>query len=95
MPRDLAEEAQGIGLVTAFLACAGLRQRLLGEGLCLLQAASQQMRLPQGETTERVQPDTVPLQSICSIACVSSGTASATRPPKVYAAPKAAAIQGK
>ena len=27
----------------------------------------------------------------CSSACVSSGTASATRPPSVYAAPKAAA----
>ena len=32
---------------------------------------------------------------VCSIACVSSGTASATRPPRVYAAPKAAAILGK
>ena len=57
---DVAEEAQGIGLVAAFLACAGLRQRLLGEGLRLLQAASQQMRLPQGETTERLQPDQFP-----------------------------------
>ena len=32
---------------------------------------------------------------VCSIACVSSGTASATRPARVYAAPKAAAILGK
>ena len=49
--RDLAEEAQGIRLVAP--SCAtGMRQRLLGEGLCLLQAAGQQLRLPQGETTE-------------------------------------------
>ena len=33
----------------------GERQRLLGEGLRLLQAASQQLRLPQGETTERLK----------------------------------------
>ena len=32
---------------------------------------------------------------LCSSACVSSGTASAMRPPRVYAAPKAAAMQGK
>jgi hypothetical protein len=30
----------------------------------------------------------------CSIACVSSGMASVIRPPRVYAAPKATAIQG-
>jgi hypothetical protein len=50
--RDVAEEAQGIRLVTAFLVFTGERQRVLGEGVRLLQAASPQMRLPQGETTE-------------------------------------------
>ena len=35
----------------------GERQRPLGEGVCLLQAAGQQLRLPQGETTERLIDD--------------------------------------
>jgi hypothetical protein len=34
---NLAEEAQGIGLVTTFLALTGVRQRALGEGVRLLQ----------------------------------------------------------
>jgi hypothetical protein len=41
--------------VATFLVLAGLRQRLLGEGAGLFQAAGQQMRLTQGETTERVK----------------------------------------
>ena len=52
--RNLAEEAQGIRLVAAFLVLTGERQRALGEGVRLLQAAGQQLRLPQGETTERL-----------------------------------------
>ena len=59
--RNLAEEAQGIRLVAAFLVLTGKRQGALGEGVCLLQAAGQQMRLPQGETTERLKA-TFPLQ---------------------------------
>ena len=55
MRSDLAEEAQGIRLVAAFLVLIRERQRLLGEGLCVLQAASQQSRFPQGETTERLK----------------------------------------
>jgi hypothetical protein len=51
---DLAEEAQGIRLVAPFLVLAGMRQRPLGEGLRLLQVAGQHLRLPQGETTERL-----------------------------------------
>src|SRR5262249_23720066 len=47
---NVAEQAQGICLVAAFLARTGERQRLLGEGLRLLQTASQQLRLPQRET---------------------------------------------
>ena len=35
--------------MTAFLVRTGERQRPFGEGVCLLQAAGQQMRLPQGE----------------------------------------------
>ena len=93
--RDLAEEPQGIGLVAAFLVRTGERQRSLGEGVRLLQAASQQMCLPQGETTERLDNLLVSIAMVCSIACVSSGTASAMRPPRVYAAPKAAATTGK
>jgi hypothetical protein len=53
MRGNLAEEAQSIRLVAAVLALTGEPQRLLGEGVCLLQAASQQLRLPQGETTVR------------------------------------------
>ena len=60
----------------------------------LLQAASQHLRLPQGEATERLK-DTLSVAVACSIACVSNGTASATRPARVYAAPKAAATRGK
>ena len=33
----------------------GERQRTLGKSVCLFQTASQQMRLPQGETTERLK----------------------------------------
>ena len=90
----VTEEAQGIRLVAAFLVFTGERQRLLGEGMRLLQAASQQMRLPQGETTEHLK-DYQFHCNVCSIACVSSGTASAMRPPRVYAAPKAAATLGE
>jgi len=32
-----------------------MRQRMLGKGMRLLQAAVQQLRLPQGEATERLQ----------------------------------------
>src|SRR5262249_54249977 len=54
MRGDLAEKAQGIRLMPAFLVLADMRQGLLGEGLRLLQTASQQLRLTQGETTERL-----------------------------------------
>jgi hypothetical protein len=37
--RNVAEEAQGICLVTAFLVRTGVRQRMLGEGVRLFQAA--------------------------------------------------------
>ena len=46
--RNLAEEAQGIGLVATFLMLTGERQRLFGEGVRLLQVAGQQLRLAQG-----------------------------------------------
>ena len=52
--RNVAEEAQGIRLVTTFLSLTGMRQHTLGEGVRLLQAASQHLRLPQGEPTERL-----------------------------------------
>jgi hypothetical protein len=43
---NLAQEAQGIRLVAAFLVRTGEYQCLLGEGLRLLQAASEHLRLP-------------------------------------------------
>ena len=52
--RDLAKEAQGIGLVAAFLVLAGKRQSPLGEGVRLPQAAGQQLGFTEGETTERL-----------------------------------------
>ena len=55
--RDLTEEAQGIGFVASFLVPVGKRQRMLGEGVRLLRVAGQQLRLPQGETTERLVLD--------------------------------------
>ena len=72
----------------------GKRQRPFGEGVRLLQVASQQLGLTQGETDRA--PDNVPwlVAVACSIACVSNGMASARRPHSVYAAPKAAAISG-
>ena len=51
MRQDLTEQAQGIRLVAPFLVRTGMRQRTLGEGIRFLQAASQQLRLPQDETT--------------------------------------------
>ena len=50
--RNVAEEVQGIRLVATFLVLAGMRQRPLGEGVRLFQAAGQHLRLSQGETTE-------------------------------------------
>ncbi len=41
MRGNVAEEAQGIRLIAAFLVRTGERQRTLGKGLRLLQAASQ------------------------------------------------------
>ena len=52
MRGDVAEEAQGIRLDTLLLVRTGERQRILGEGMGLLQTASHEMRLPQGKTTE-------------------------------------------
>ena len=60
--RNVAEEAQGIRLVAPFLVLMGERQRTLGEGVRLLQAAGQQLRLPQGEATERLIDQPYPLQ---------------------------------
>jgi hypothetical protein len=53
--RNLAEEVQGIRLVAPFLELMGVRRRMLGEALRLLQMTSQQLRLPQGETTARLR----------------------------------------
>ena len=52
--RNVAEEAQGIRLMAPFLVRTRKRQRALGEGVRLLQAAGQQLRFSQGETTERL-----------------------------------------
>ena len=60
--RNVAEEMQSIRLVAAFLVLMGERQRALGEGLCLLQAASKPLRLSQGETTERLKVYSFPSQ---------------------------------
>src|SRR5262245_2900022 len=53
--RNLAEEVQSIRLVATFLVYTGKFQRSLSEGVRLLHAASQQICLPQGETTERLK----------------------------------------
>ena len=45
--RNVAEEAQGIRLVAPFLVLTGERQRPLGEGVRLLQAAGQQCASPR------------------------------------------------
>ena len=38
--------------MATFLVRMGERQRLLGQGVCLLQMADQEMRLAKGEATE-------------------------------------------
>jgi hypothetical protein len=43
---DVAEEAQGIGLVPTFLALTGERQRMLSKGVGLVEVASQSLSLP-------------------------------------------------
>ena len=91
---NLAEEAQGIRLVAAFLVRTGMRQLTLGKGVRLLQAASQYLRFPSGRR-QRVWKSSLSIAVVCSIACVSSGMASATRPARLYASPKAVAILGK
>jgi hypothetical protein len=89
--RNVTEEAQSICLIASFLALADQCQRSLGAGLRLLQAVSQQLHLPQGG----LQSASTLVAVVCASACVSSGMASATRPPRVYAAPKTAAIMGE
>ena len=42
---DVTEEAQGIPLVAAFVVLTGKCQRMLGKGVCLLQAVCPQIRL--------------------------------------------------
>ena len=93
MCRNLTEEAQGTPR-SPLLVLAGMRQRLLGESVRLLQAAGPQLGLPQ-ERLQHAWTSTLAMAPACAIAWVSSGTASATRPFRVYAAPKAHAIQGK
>src|SRR6516164_4049247 len=61
MRGDLAEKAQGIGLVPTFLVLAGEHQRTLGKNVRLFQVASQHLRLPQGKTTDRLE--------VCSFHC--------------------------
>jgi hypothetical protein len=39
-------------------------QRALGEGVCLLQAARQQLRLPEAETTECLIDDCFPYSGL-------------------------------
>jgi hypothetical protein len=51
---NVAEEAQSIRLVTTFLVSTGKRQCAFGEAVCRLQPVGEEMRLPQGETTERL-----------------------------------------
>ena len=60
---DRAEEAQRIRLVATFLVRTGECERLLGEGVRLLQTAGQQLRLAEGETTERLRRQPCPLRS--------------------------------
>src|SRR5262245_31797973 len=47
--RNVAEEPERMGFMAPFLLLTGECQRPLGEGLRLLQAAGQLLRLPQGE----------------------------------------------
>src|SRR5262245_37238528 len=55
MRRDLAEEAQGIRLVTPFMVRMAECQCPLSERMILLQTTSQGLRFPQRETTERLK----------------------------------------
>ena len=93
MCRNVAEEAQGIGLVAAFLVGTGSASARIGESLRLLQATGQQLCLAQGDDAERLESSS-PMVIACSIACVSSGMASVTRPARVYAAPRAQPLGG-
>src|SRR5262249_56176150 len=56
MGGNLAQEAQGRCLAPALLMLTGGRQRALGERVRALQAAGQQMRFSQGDTTVRLTP---------------------------------------
>jgi hypothetical protein len=52
--RNVAEEVQRIRLLATLLLRTGERQRAFSEGVRLLQATGQHLRLPQRETTERL-----------------------------------------
>jgi hypothetical protein len=43
--------------MATFLVLTGMHERPLGEGVCLFQAASQQMGLPQRESTQGLKGD--------------------------------------
>ena len=73
--------------------CTGERQRPLGEGVRLLQAAGQQLRLAQGETTERLMlPVSVGNRLFHRLREQRHGVGDA--PGQGIRAPKAAAILG-
>src|SRR5215475_521571 len=69
MHRNVTEEAQGIRLIAAFLVRMGVRQRLLDEGMRLLQMASKHLRFSQRETTERLKADHVRCQCLLQCLC--------------------------
>src|SRR5262249_4917169 len=56
MGGNLTQEAQGRCLAPALLMLTGERQRALGERVRVLQAAGQQVRFSQGDTTVRLTP---------------------------------------
>jgi hypothetical protein len=91
---NIAQETPGIGCMAAFLVGTGKRQFLCDEGVGVLQAAVSICASPNVRPRRPWKPRK-PVVIIWAMACVSSGTASATRPSNMYAAPKAAATLGK
>ena len=76
---DLAEEPQGLGLVSPFFVLAGELEGTLGKLACVLHAAGQQIGLAHAGTG-RADWKPCRIEDACATACSSSGRASADPP---------------
>ena len=80
--RDLTEKPEGIGFMAPFLVRTDERQCTLGDSVRLPRRPASRCASPRGRLQSACRL-TLSNAMVCSSACVSSGMASVTRPPKM------------